>query len=145
MPLYTYDPKDLVLTVGGVAISGYADGEFVSVERTNDAFSMVSGADGDVSRAKSNDKTGAITITLAQTSLSNDVLAGFARLDEESNDGVVPVIAKDLNGTSVFFSGSAWVRKVPASAFAKEIQTREWVLDCADLEIHVGGTVPNTI
>lgn len=145
MPLYTFDPKDLVLTVGGVAISGFADGEFVNIERTNDSFSMVSGADGDTSRAKSNDKTGQVTITLAQTSPSNAVLQGFAVLDEQSNDGVVPVIAKDLNGASIFFSKAAWVRKPASANFGKEIQNREWVLDCSDLDVFVGGTTPNAV
>ena len=141
--LFTYDPKDIILIVGGIAISGFADGEMVSAERTNDSFAMVSGTDGDVSRSKSNDKTGTITVTHQQTSPSNDVLSGFAQLDEESNDGVVPVLIKDLNGTSLYFSEHAWVKKPAAAGHAKEISPREWLLDCAKLEAFVGGTVPN--
>jgi len=139
MPVKTYDPKLVVLTVGGVPISGYADGTFIVVERSNDMFSKVSGADGQVSRAKANDRSGTVTVTLAQTSPSNDALQAIAVLDEKSNQGVKPVSCKDISGRSTFFSAFVWIRKVPNAEFGKEITNREWVLDCADLEMNVAG------
>lgn len=141
MPVRTYDPKLVVCIVGGVPISGFADGTFISVERDNDTFSKVSGADGIVSRAKSNDRAGAITITLAQTSPSNDILTGFALADENANAGVVPVLVQDFNGTTVLVSAFAWVKKPPTMEFSKEITDREWVMDCADLNVFAGGNV----
>lgn len=140
--LKTYDPKLVVLTVGGVPISGYADGTFISVERSNDMFTKVAGADGIVSRAKSNDKSGTITVTLAQTSSSNDILSAYAKQDELSNTGVKTVNCKDVSGRSTFFTATAWVRRLPGSEFGKEITNREWVLDCDSLEILVGGHAP---
>lgn len=140
MSVRTYDPKQVVVVVGGVPLSGFADGTFISVERSNDTFSKVSGADGFVSRAKTNDRSGAITITLAQTSPSNDVLQGFALADELSNAGVVPVLVRDVAGRTTFVSGFGWVRKPPTSDFGKEINNREWMLDVADLDVFIGGT-----
>jgi hypothetical protein len=137
--LRTYDPKKVIVTVGGVPMSGYADGTFISVERDNDTWSKVSGADGAVSRAKSNDRTGTLTLTLQQTSPSNDVLSGFARVDEISNDGVVPISVTDLGGRTVIFSAFGWVQKPPTVEMAKEISNREWVLALADVEFFVGG------
>ena len=141
MSVKSYDPKDVVVTIGGIPMSGFADGTFVNVNRLNDAFTSVSGADGEVSRAKSNDKRGEMTLTLAQTSLSNDVLSGIAQLDERLNRGVVPIAIKDLSGTSTWFSGSGWIRKLPDSEFGKEIANREWVLDLADMDVFVGGVL----
>lgn len=141
MPVRTYDPKKVICTVGGVPMSGWADGTFISVERDNDSFTKVSGADGIVSRAKSNDRAGAVTLTFAQTSPSNDVLTGFAQADELANAGVKPVLIQDFNGTTVLVSAFAWVRKPPVMEFGKEISDREWVLDCADLDMFAGGNL----
>ena len=138
--MYTYDPKDASLIVGGFAMSGFADGTFISVERTSDAFSKVTGADGITSRAKSNDKSGTITITLAQTSPSNDILSGFAILDESKNAGVVPASLLDFAGKTVAASAFAWVKKSPKADYSKEVGNREWVLDCADLDLFIGGS-----
>jgi len=139
MTVRTYDPKNVVLTVGGAPISGYADGTFITVSRQNDSFVSVSGADGETARAKQNDKRGDLTLTLLQTSLSNDILSGIAVLDETSNAGVVPVILKDLSGATTYFSGSGWIKKPADSEFAKEVGNREWALELADMEVFIGG------
>lgn len=139
MSVRSYDPGLVILTVGGVPINGFADGTFISVERSEDSFTKVSGADGIVSRARSRDKSGEITITLAQTSPSNDVLTALNSVDETTGAGVVPVLCKDLSGRSVLFSAFAWIRKPAGAAFAKEILDREWIMDCADLDMNVAG------
>lgn len=136
---YTYDPKQVAVIVGGVPLGGFADGSFVTVERSSDAFTKVTGADNITSRAKTNDKSGSITITLQQTSPSNDILQGFALVDEVSNSGVVPIVIQDFSGRSTFVTAFGWVKKVPKAEFSKEITNREWILDCADLDVKFGG------
>lgn len=139
--LKTYDPKLVVLAVGGVPIYGFADGTFINASRSNDSFSKVSGPDGIVTRAKSNDKSGELTITLQQSSLSNDVLNGYAVLDELANAGVVPVVVKELNGTTLLFGAEGWVRKPADVEYGKEVSNREWVIDVAEFEFAVGGII----
>jgi hypothetical protein len=136
---YTYDPKQVAVIVGGIPMGGFADGTFVTVERNSDAYTKVSGGDGIVSRAKSNDKSGSITFTIQQTSPSNDILSGFALLDEMSNNGIVPVIIQDFSGRTTAVSAFGWIKKSPKAEFSKEITNREWVIDCADLDIKHGG------
>ena len=85
MALRTYDPKQVVISIGGVPISGYADGTFLLIDRDENAFTKVTGADGTSTRVKSNNRAGSMTLTLKQSSPSNDVLSGFATLDELSN------------------------------------------------------------
>lgn len=138
----TFDPKQGVLTIGGVPIGGFADGTYISIERSSNTFEKVSGADGEVSRAKSNDYSGSLALTLAQTSPSNDVLSGFAIADELTSDGVVPVLYKDIGGTTIIFSAKGWVRKPAIVELGKVINNREWNLDLADLDIFVGGNPP---
>ena len=141
MPVRTYDPKLVILTVGGIPLSGYADGTFISIERSSETFTKISGADGFVSRAKSNDRSGALTVTLAQTSPANDILQAIARQDELTNTGVVPVMCKDLSGRSTFFSANGWIQKPPTAEFSKEVSNREWVIDLADLDMNFGGNL----
>ena len=139
MSVRTYDPASVAVLVGGVPITGYADGTFVTVARDSDTFQKVSGADGQVARSKTNDKTGTLTITLMQTSASNDVLEGIAALDELTSTGIVPTLVKDNSGRSIHFAGNSWIRKVPDAEFGKEISNREWVIDLADLVPFNGG------
>ena len=139
MSLKTYDPKKVILAIGGVPIGGYADGTFITFEKTEDAYSIHSGADGEVARAKSNNRTGAFVITLAQTSDSNDVLSALAQLDERANAGVVPALFKEIGGNTTVFSGTVWIRKMANIEYGKEITNREWTIDAAESEVFVGG------
>lgn len=139
MGVKTYDPKQVVVSIGGIPISGYLDGTFIQVTRDEDAFAKKTGADGETSRAKSNSRGGSVTLSLAQTSLSNDALSALAAVDENTGNGVVPLLVKDVRGTSLIASASAWIKKLPDTIYSKEIEGREWVIDCADLQIFVGG------
>ena len=143
MAVRTYDPKQVVVTIGGVPMSGYADGTFLVVDRDENAFTKVTGADGTSTRVKSNNRSGSMTLTLKQSSPSNDILSGFAALDELSNSGVVPILIKDLSGNSIFFSATGWVQKYPSSEFGKEINNREWILDLVDVDMFVGSNAEN--
>jgi hypothetical protein len=145
MSVRTYNPQSVILTVGGVPLSGFADGTFVRVERKNDSFSMVSGADGVVSRSKMNDYSGTVTITLAQTSPSNAMLSAFAAADELTNKGIFPISCMDASSSvisgeySLHFSAYGWVKKPASVEYGKDVSNREWTLDCADLMMFAAG------
>lgn len=139
MSVKTYDPNEVICIVGGAIISGYADGTYLNVERDEQMFQKVVGADGFVSRAKSNNKSGVLTLTLQQTSPSNDVLSGFMVADELTNSGIVPVFIKDAIGTTVLVSGEGWVQQMPAVGYAKEVNNREWSIAMAQINAFVGG------
>lgn len=143
MAVRTYDPKAVVITIGGVPMSGFADGTFLEISRDVQAFTKVVGADGTTTRVKSNNTGGTMTVTLKQSSPSNDVLSAFAQADALTNTGVVPVLVKDLSGNSVYFSATGWIQKLPDSVFANELNNRAWVLDLADVDIFVGSNGEN--
>jgi hypothetical protein len=134
----TYDPKQIVVLLDSVPVGGFADGTSVKVTRSNDMFTKSSGMDGVLSRVKSNDFSGEIVLTLAQTSPSNDVLSSLAN---SSADGdVVPIAIQDAFGTSKYVSGTCWVKKHADVEFGKDISNREWTLEVADLDMFTGGT-----
>lgn len=139
MAVKTYSPKDISVIVAGTIITGFAEDSFLSVERASDAFTKVVGADGEVARTASADRSGMITLTLIQTSASNDILSALQLADEISLAGKFPVMVKDNLGTSLYISGTAWIQKVSDAEYGAEIGDREWVIECADLSLLVGG------
>lgn len=139
MALKTYDPKQVSIIVGGFPLSGYADGTFVAIERDEDAFSLQIGADGEEARAKSNNLSGTITITLQQASEGNRILSDFAVADELTNSGVFPVLVKDSSGASIHAAEQAWVQKVAPAEYGREGAEREWVIQTGRLRSYVGG------
>ncbi len=139
MSVKTYNPADVQLILAGIAVSGYADGTFIAIGRDNPSFTSGSGADSEGWRAKSNDKTGTCTLTLLQTSASNDAFSALAALDEASGDGVGPLLLKDNSGRSLYSAETAWLEKPADAEFAREQSDREWVIKTDKLNVFVGG------
>lgn len=139
MSLSTFDPKSVLVSIGGAVMSGFADGEFLSITADNQQFSKVVGADGFTTRVKSNNYNGTLTLTLSQSSPSNDILSGFLNLDRISNLGVVPILIKDMSGTTTLFSAQAWIQQFPDVSYSNEISNRAWTFDLVDIDIFIGG------
>ena len=124
----TYDPKKVIILLGGVPITGYADGTFVQIDPNGDAFTKKVGADGEVARELSNDNTHTIQITLMQTSLSNIYLRTVMKVDRATGLGMLPLAFTDLNTMEEKFWPQAWVSVEPATGRAKETTDTQWTL-----------------
>lgn len=137
----TYNPKDLIIIFGGVVVSGFADGTFVTVTPNSERFTRTVGADGEVGRAKSNDNTHEVVITLMSTSASNDYLSIVLNADKSLNAGVKPLQIIDNKGTTLFFWDAAWIVQPPDVEFSKEITERAWTLHTGQVvEENIGGS-----
>ncbi len=142
MTIRTYDPSRVIITVGAATLSGLADDTFVSIEEVGDGVTSVSGADGEVARAMSSDRRAKITLTLQQTSASNDVLTRLMQTDRISGGfGLFPITIADLRGRTLFTSSEAWVVKMPQAEFGKEVGKREWNVETASSAYFLGGNV----
>lgn len=139
MAMKVYDPGSIVMTLAAQPISGFAD-TFVSAEREENAYTKRTGADGEVARVRSRNRSGSVTITLMATSASNDILSALARLDEETGQGVGEFMMKDTLGRTLIAAPNAWVAKVAPVEFGKEIGDREWLIEVDVLDVFVGGT-----
>jgi hypothetical protein len=139
--LRNFDPKSVSVIVGGHAVQGFAEGTFVLVAPNADEFSDVAGSQGEVSRARISDRRADVTITLQQTSPSNDVLSGFAELDRLSPNGagVVSFLLRDGQGTTLVRAVEGWVKRRPDVEMSNEIKNREWVIRLAEAFYFVGG------
>lgn len=137
--LKTFDFKQVSTIFGGRILQGFADGEVISVEPQSDDFTEFVGADGEVTRSKSNNNLHLVTIRLSQTSDSNDILMGFSIADKKSNAGVVPFLIKDQNGRSLISAEQAYIKRRPNMGMGVETGTREWIIALPDPDFFVGG------
>jgi hypothetical protein len=135
----TYSPKKVIVTFNGRILTGYAAGTFIEAERESDAFTKDVGADGETARVASADRSGRVTLTLMQTSDSNDYLSTVAATDELTQTGTGALFIKDTSGRSLVTAGEAWVKKVPKASFAKDNGEREWVFETGDIQITNNG------
>ncbi len=134
----TIDPKKVIVSFMGKTITGYADGEFIGVE-SNDAFADQTGADGEFARVKSNDTSGEATITLMQTSKSNQDLSTLHTADLLTGVGVGPFSITDLMGSTLVFSAEAYIKKKPKVSFSKGVETRAWIVKLPNAVFNIGG------
>lgn len=137
--LQTYDPKKVIATFGGSEIIGFAEGTFITVERAEDSFSVQTGSDGETLRVRNRNRAGTITLTLMQSSPSNDILSAAWILDENAGKGVAPFGLAEKGGTTSVVAPNTWVQKPATVEYGKEASSREWVLSSDKIDMVVGG------
>tara|TARA_Y100000593_G_C4163538_1_gene263261 strand:+ start:118 stop:564 length:447 start_codon:yes stop_codon:yes gene_type:complete len=139
MPLKTYNFNQVHVTFGGVLLEGYGSNGGISIEFNEDVWECVVGADGEESRARKNDNGAECTITLMQTSASNDVLQGFLETDIASGRGVYPMTITDFSGRSLYITTAAYIKSRPSGTFNSGVEEREWVFRMLDVIDYCGG------
>lgn len=139
MNIGTFDLKKLNVIFGISKITGYSEGDSVSVEEKNPAFNVVVGADGHTDRVRNRSNYLEIVLSLNQTSPTNQILSALHSADRVASTPL-PIIIKDGNGTTLITSASAWIEKFPKASFGNESKTREWTIHTSgDYVINIGG------
>ena len=138
-----YDSNQVQVAFAGVPVQGYADGDFLTITPETDAFTSVAGTDGDVSRSKTNDRRHTVEIILMSTSPTNDLFSAIylADLNTAGGAGVGAFLVTDLNGTSLFTGGNAWIMKLPDVTYGREANERTWTLQVDKLVAFIGGNL----
>jgi len=141
--LGTYSPDDMVciITLGDVShpVSGFAEGTMVTAARTNPISTMISGADRSGYRVYRSNKTGSITLSLIQSTSSNDLLQGIIDKDELSRDVFFEMFVADTSGRSWFRATQCFIENQPEASFSTEGEQRDWMITALELEQHLGG------
>lgn len=137
--LFSYNPKQVVVTFGGTKLSGFGDGVFVTISKREDTFTTIDGADGDSTRSLNPSTTYDVTITLLDGSSSNDAMSTYYIADAQTGLGTLPLFVKDTQGREVFISEAAWIVKPADIVKGKEAGTREWTLTAFNGQAFVGG------
>lgn len=137
----SYDPSQVVVTIGGVIVTGFSDGDSIIARMADDKYFTRVGTDGGVARARNASALGEIEIKLLQTSGANAALSALFNTDDLVNGGlaVIPVSVVDGSGLSLAAASQAWVKSIPEMVLGKEVSERTWILSCADLRMFHGG------
>jgi len=140
--LYTYSPSDISITFAGVPIDGFDSSNVVRINRIDPIYTSKRAMDGTVSITKQKYSKWQVSIFLAQSSDSNDLLNGIQKLLFSSNIKAMqflPLIIKDNSGTTMFFAKDVWIEQLPELEFGQSLAVREWVFMCNDVECIIGG------
>lgn len=140
---YEYNPQRVNITWGAILFRGFADGVMVRAEYNEDGVMLTVGTKGDHTATINENRSGRFTLNLQQGSPVNGLLSLQAASNRPRGSSLIvkPFIIADLNGTTLIEAPRAWITKVPAGAFGKEHEAREWIFETGDLICHVGGNV----
>lgn len=138
MAVRTYSSRRMSILIDSVPITGLAPDTFINVAPTADSFTKSVGSSGEVSRAEVADRTGTVTLTLQQTSPSNEYLTQLHDADRVSLANAKSFMLKDENGTTVISAESCWISRLPDSEYSQEVGTREWTLELSDMSAQIG-------
>jgi len=134
----TFDINKYIFTFGSIVVSGLASGTFVDITFDAPFYVSSQGTDGEVCRVLRNKTMATITLTLMQSSATNDLLSAALEADRAGNIQE-PLVIKDLNGTTVAIATQCWIEQKPKVTFGDETQNREWTIKAANLVEFVGG------
>lgn len=127
----TYNPKEVIMTLGNHIVTGYAEDSFIGIDPNGDGVTKKVGCDGEIVRSISPDNTYIVKLSVNQYSATNSFLQKRLQQDKKTGDGMFPILIKDLKGGMVFSAESAWPSKPASRGYGKEAGNREW-------EIHTG-------
>lgn len=143
----TYAPGKLTIVIAqessGIAhiVSGFSEDSIVQIERVAETYTMYTGADNFSTRTLNSNTSARITLSLQQSSTSNDILNALYTSDrnDPGPEGFFSIHIKDSSGRGDFFSDDAYVGVVPNSNYSNTVQTREWIIHAHDLQSVIGG------
>lgn len=141
MAVRDYDPGAVTLTWGSIQIQGFAEGSSIQWEPDGPTFTKQGGNQGDYTRVRSRMRGSKFTITLMQTHPVNTILSQALDRDRKGLSQKAPVALKDLNGETLISAEQGWLEGFPSSEFGDSDAGREWVLDCGETEVVIGGSL----
>jgi hypothetical protein len=116
--------------------SGFADGEFLTIEQEAPDYETVVGTDGEVARSRTNNRHAMIKVKLMQTSSGNSLFTAMSNGGLLARNGadVGPMMIRDrISGACTFTATKCWIAKPPDVSFDSKVTIRVWELECADL------------
>lgn len=130
----TYDPKLFDIIWGGILMDGFAEGTKLTIASEVEGFSDTVGVDGEVTRNRMHDRRATATLSLMQTSATNDRLSAAYENDRNAINGagVGSFRVVDRAGTTVYEASKAWISNDPDVEISTEATTREWTFRLAD-------------
>jgi hypothetical protein len=135
--LKRYDAAQVTVILANILVeSGYADGEFLTIEQDAPIYEKVVGTDGQVSRSRTNNSAAKITLKLAQTSDGNTLLGALANIGILAANGadIGTMLVRDrVSGTCMYTAANIWISEWPQVTYDNKVTMRNWTLECDNL------------
>lgn len=129
-----FDASEVILLLGGYQPVGFATDTKIVVSKTGDIVTPYSGTDGDTSLALQRNKLGTLTMSLQNTSESNEVLTAFHQQMYLTRVVAFPVYLQDPRGFGLVTVG--WIQSQPDMTVGSEIQSVDWVIGLKDATLN---------
>jgi len=137
----TFNLAQCQFIVNGLPIEGFGESDAAVWAPDEDLYTKVVGADGEVSRARTNNYSGSLTITLMSTSKSNDVMNALMILTKLISAGdMAAILIQDLGSPDRFFGQKCWLKREPDMSFGRDVTERTWTFDVARGDTTHGGS-----
>jgi hypothetical protein len=137
MSLKRYDAAQVTLVFMGILIdSGFADGEFLTIEQSAPDYEVVVGTEGQVGRSRTNNRHAVIKVKLMHTSDGNTFLGALLNAGILARNGsdIGPMLVRDrVSGTCMYTAANCWIAKPPDVSYDNKVTMREWELQCDSL------------
>lgn len=143
--LSSYSPYDVsvIITRGNLShtVTGFAEDSFITVAQAMARWDLYTGGDNTNTRIHKNNTSATISLSLQQTSASNDIMTLLHKSDVASRDssGLFTVFIRDNSGRSFFHAEQAYIAVVPSATFGTTMQTREWEIHAVVVDTYLGG------
>lgn len=136
MAVNTYSPSNVQLVIGGYSIAGWDN---ITIERRAQSFIPVYGIRNKHTRVPSGDTSATLTVSLIQTSPTNDVFSAILDMDVAQGTGRIDLTLKDKSGRSVFASSEAYITGYPSTTYSGDFEYRTWTIFCQTTSTYVVG------
>ena len=130
----TYNPKKNIIIYGAKQLTGFAEDDMLTIKPLGDGMQIFSGADGEVGRSIDPNSTYEVTVSLATSSKSNDYLSNCFNKDRKTGNNMLPLIIKDLSGSTLFFAKQAWIKNFPESKRGRKISNQDWTFNTGQVD-----------
>lgn len=144
MTIQNFDINQFTVTLVGASvnhvITGFAKDTCFSLAMDEDNIKYDSDSNGNIVTFNNYNRAAKVTITLHQSSPSNDVLSRlFLQKDITGINGVFAFQAKDNNGSTLISSPGATVLSVNNVDFGDSVNNRVWTILLSKTTPFIGG------
>jgi hypothetical protein len=131
MSVKTYNPKEVRVTIAGLIVSGYGDSTSVTITRNEpNRYNEHVGAQGEVSRTATTNRTALLKIVLKQTSPFNQTMQ---TIEATLNAAKFHVQVSNKSDLKYLAGGTeCWIKTMPDKELGGEEQMREWGIFISD-------------
>lgn len=129
MSVTSYNPKDVVVTVNSVYITGLGE-DMVTGEKDEDNINVVVGAQGDVVVNEVNNDLGTVTLTVQGTCPQLPMLKKLAKSKQ-----IIPVWVNNKSINEKFGGSKAIIKKSPSLEYGTELADREIEIQVLDYTV----------